>query len=84
MDNNPIYKLNKTQQRIISDLEIGDKSEVVINPYSQRSCELHPIAVALYDFIKGCEITGNYGKDFDQARYAFAELWPNEYMILLD
>jgi hypothetical protein len=77
-------KLNKTQERIIADLQIGDVDETITNPYSGVSCVLEPKAVALYDFIKGCEALGSYGKDFDQARYAFAELWPNEYTKLLD
>jgi hypothetical protein len=45
---------------------------------------LDPLAVALYDYIKGCEALGKYGRDFDQARYAFAELWPEEYFKLID
>jgi len=77
-------KLNKTQQRIIDDLEIGIESEEVENPYSGVKVLLEPKAVALYDFIKDCEALGKYGKDFDQARYAFAELWPDAYMKLLD
>ena len=76
-------KLNKTQQRIISELEIGTESEVVTNLFSGVSCNLEHTAVALYDFIKGCEMLGDY-KDFDQARYAFMAMWPEEYMILLD
>jgi hypothetical protein len=77
-------KLNKTQERIIADLEIGANSEVVENPWSGERVLLEPKAVALYDFIKGCESLGKYGKDFDQARYAFAALWPDAYMQLLD
>ena len=76
-------KLNKTQEKIIAGLEIGENFEVVTNPYSGVSVKLSPTAVALYDYIKGCEITGNY-KFFDQARYAFNTLWPEAYMNLLD
>ena len=77
-------KLNKTQEKIIADLEIGTESETVTNPYTGVSCLLEPKAVALYDFIKGCEMLGTNQKEFDQARYAFMELWPEEYFKLLD
>jgi hypothetical protein len=76
-------KLNKIQERILSELEIGTESEKVTNPYTGITCLLEPKAVALYDFIKGCEALGDY-RDFDQARYAFMELWPDEYFKLLD
>lgn len=76
-------KLNKTEQKLINELFIGTESEEVRNPFSGRSVTLEPLAVALHDYIKGCEITGNY-KQFDTARYLFARLYPNEYMILLD
>jgi len=77
-------KLNKTQERILSELEVGEANETITNPYSGVSCDLEPKAVALYDFIKGCEMLGTRQKDFDQARYAFAALYPTEYMLLLD
>ena len=76
--------MNQTQKRILSELEIGTESEQVTNPFSGVTKTLEPQAVALYDFIKGCEMTGRYGRDFDQARYLFAELYPSEYMALLD
>lgn len=75
--------LNAAQRKLIQELEVSTRSEIVTNPFSGVRVELCPTAVALYDYIKGCEITGNY-KDFDTARYAFAELWPTEYMQLLD
>jgi len=76
---------NKTQQRILDELDFndGDKKYTIINPWSSVKVELDSRGVALYDFIKGCEITGNY-KDFDQARYLFAELYPDAYMKLID
>jgi len=76
-------KLTKTQQRIINDLSVGKMSEVIKNPFTGEEVLLEPTAVALYDYIKGCEILGNY-KEFDQARYAFCALWPDAYMKLLD
>ena len=66
-------KLTKAQEKLLSELEVGTKSEKITNPNSGKTCTLEPLAVALYDFIKGCEITRNY-KDFDKARYLFCEL----------
>ena len=76
-------KLNKTEQKLVDQLEIGQHDEQISNPFSGREVTLPPLGVALHDYIKGCEITGNY-KQFDTARYLFAKLYPNEYMILLD
>ena len=76
-------KLNASQKKLLAQLEIGTENEMVKNPYSGVEVELEPTAVALYDYIKGCEITGNY-KFFDMARYLFADQWPDEYMKLLD
>ena len=75
--------LTKRQKQLISELEVLDKPEMVQNPYSGAKCLLEPVAVALYDYIKGCEITGKYER-FDEARYLFAEQWPEQYMLLLD
>ena len=47
--------LNKSGMKLVSELEIFDFKEEIQNPYSGRSCLLEPFAVALYDFIKGCE-----------------------------
>lgn len=79
-----LKKLNARQRAIIADLEIGTEPEVVTNPYSQRSVTLEPTAVALHDYIKGCEWLGNTGRDFSEALLAFRILWPDAYYILLD
>jgi len=76
-------KPNKTQQKILDGLVVLNSSEAIINPFTGVRVMLEPLAVALYDYIKGCEMTGNY-KNFDQARYLFMERWPSEYMQLLD
>ena len=75
--------LNTKQEILMSRLQVGDKSEIVTNPYTGAKVTLEPKAAALYDFIKGCEAMGSY-KSFDEARYIFMELWPEEYMQLLD
>ena len=61
-----------------------DKEPVrVKNPYSGDSCVLEPVAVAIHDFIKGCEMTGNYDK-MSYALDVFSQNWASEYMVLLD
>lgn len=76
-------KVNKTEQRLLDSLHVGECTETIVNPYSGVRVVVAPIGVALYDYIKGCEYIGNY-KHFDTARYLFAKLYPSEYIELLD
>lgn len=72
-----------TDQEIIDALIVGDEAEEITNPYTGEKRVLEPLAVALYDYIKGCE----YVKDRNnliQALRIFAEKWPEEYYALLD
>jgi hypothetical protein len=76
-------KYTEEQQKLIDSLQIEEFNETVTNPYSGRSCELEPLAVALYDVIKGSELLG----DMDTIRICldiFVSKWPKEYYILLD
>jgi len=86
--NLPIIKeeerLSMPTKTLDNNLEIFSENEKMTNPYSGESVELVPEAVAVYDFIKGCEMLKAYPDDFDIARYWFAENFPKEYMILLD
>ena len=65
-------------------VEILDKAPVeVANPFSGEKVMLEPIAVAVYDCIKGAEMLGNYdtvqkGVDW------FIEHYPEAYQVLLD
>lgn len=71
------------QQKLIDSLQIEEFNETITNPYSGKSCELEPLAVALYDVIKGSELLG----DMDTMRIGlgiFISKWPKEYYILLD
>ena len=65
-------------------VEIMDKAPVeVANPYSGEKVMLEPIAVAVYDCIKGAEALG----EFDTVEKGidwFREHYPKEYMVLLD
>lgn len=72
-----------TDQELINSLEVGQKSEMVTNPYTGQSRILEPLAVALYDYIKGCELIKDYDK-LTQALGIFVEKWPEEYYTLLD
>lgn len=60
------------------------------NPYTQVGHKLSPLAVSLYDWIVSPDRGDNIasGKEkretWDEARYLFAELWPDEYIDLID
>ena len=75
--------INKIQQKILDELDLSNGPETITNSYSGVSVDLDATGVALYDFIKGCEITCQF-EDFDQARYLFAELYPVAYGKLID
>ena len=73
----------KTEKALMAELHVGTKPETVKNPFSGASVELEPQAVALYDFIKGCEMMGKYSK-MNKALHIFMKYWPEEYMVLLN
>ena len=76
---------NEVNCGLSAPLVILDKEPVEVeNPFSGEKCMLEPVAIAIYDFIKGCECIGHFPKDFDKARDTFCENWPDEYMTLLD
>jgi len=65
-------------------VEIIDTKPVeVANPFSGEKVMLEPIAVAVYDCIKGAEML----EDFDIVEKGidwFRKHYPKEYMVLLD
>ena len=65
-------------------VEIIDTKPVeVTNPFSKQKVMLEPIAVAVYDCIKGAEMLGEHDtvqKGIDW----FIEHYPEEYGVLLD
>ena len=65
-------------------MEIIDTQPVeVSNPYSGQKTTLHPTAIAVYDCIKGAEMTENF--DLVEKGVAwFQKHYPKEYMVLLD
>jgi len=64
-------------------VSLGDKPELITNPFSGESIMLDPVAVAVYDVIKGAELLG----DFAIVRQGidwFIQYYPEAYMTLLD
>jgi len=76
-------KLSKTEKYLIDQLQIGTQYESITNPFSNQTISLPPSAVALYDYIQGCQLLGN-GKELTLAKTLFAKLFPKEYSILID
>jgi hypothetical protein len=57
------------------------------NPFTGKTHPLKPLAVMLYDFITNHHLTCDKDytrQDWDNCRYAFNEMWPDEYYDLLD
>ena len=66
------------------EVEILDKAPVeVANPFSGEKVMLEPIAVAVYDCIKGAEMMQDY-KLVEEGIEWFQKHYPREYMVLLD
>ena len=75
--------MNEQPQCPFKDAFVGDKPEMVSNPYTGQSCELTPDAVATYDIIKGAEQLGQI-KAVRKGLDWFIKHYTKEYMILLD
>lgn len=74
---------NEKEKKLISELDIGTRSETVKNPFSEETELLCPEAVALYDYIKDAEML----EDDDGLQTGlgiFRSNWPEAYMTLLD
>jgi len=69
---------------IFPGIQILDKMPVeVANPFSGKTALLDPEEVAVYDYIKGCEVMGDY-KEVRKGLDWFSSKNPRAYMILLD
>lgn len=91
-----INQEQKTLPKSYNKLMIIDRQpQSVSNPFSGESCKLTPVAVAVYDMIKGCEISleteSYHGKGykywqdmFYDGIHWFQEYYSKEYMTLLD
>ena len=72
-------------------LDIGVDPELIKNPYSGEKVWLQPNAVAVYDLIKGAEITADPNNGVDRKWQLvrdgldwFRKHYAKEYMVLLD
>ncbi len=74
----------KTIHEIFPGIRVYDKEPVEVkNPFSGESEILTPEEVAVYDYIKGCELM----RDYDGVRKGldwFSRKNPEAYMTLLD
>lgn len=83
-------KITKKQSKILHGYKVGSENETITNPYSKISVELCPEAVAMYDIIRGCEISlsNHYSEECEElfytARDVFRKNWPREFMALID
>ncbi len=74
----------KTIQQLFPGIQIYDTEPVAVkNPFSGESYTLTPEEVAVYDYLKGCELMGDYtgvrkGLDW------FMDNNADAYMALLD
>jgi len=67
----------------IGNLVVLEEGEAVTNQFTGVIVDLEPEAVALYDYIKGCEMMARY-KSLEKGLSAFRKRWPEAYMDLLD
>ena len=76
--------MSKSIKEIFPGIMILDDEPVsVANPFSGESCMLSPEEVAVYDYLKGCELLGDYAgvrKGIDW----FIDNNAEAYMTLLD
>ena len=76
-------KLNKKEQELVDQLAVGKESEVIENRFGGESIEVEPLAVAVYDYIMGCEAMGNQ-QGMMLGLNLFRKNWAEAYMVLLD
>lgn len=74
---------SKEELAFMKKLLIGTENEKVTNPFSKVEVELCAEAVALYDFIAGCQFASN-NLYLYVARDIFLNNWPKEYMALIE
>ena len=74
----------KTIQQLFPGIQVYDKEPVEVkNPFSGESAVLTPEEVAVYDYLKGCELMGDY-TSLRRALDWFSRKNPEAYMTLLD
>ena len=74
----------KTVQELFPGIMILDEEPVEVqNPFSGETAVLSPEEVAVYDYLKGCELMGDV-PGLRRALDWFARKNPEAYMTLLD
>lgn len=74
----------KTIFELFPGIQVLDKTPVEVqNPFSGETAVLDPEEVAVYDYLKGCELMGDY-TSLRKALDWFSRKNPEAYMTLLD
>jgi len=74
----------KTINELFPGIMVLDESPVEVkNPFSGESIMLKPEEVAVYDYLKGCELIGDY-KGLRKCLDWFIKNNTEAYMVLLD
>jgi hypothetical protein len=74
----------KTIKQLFPGIQVYDTEPVAVkNPFSGESAVLSPEEVAVYDYLKGCELMGDY-TGLRRALDWFSRANPEAYMTLLD
>jgi len=74
----------KTIKQLFPGIQVYDTEPVEVkNPFSGESAMLSPEEVAVYDYLKGCELMGDY-TSLRRALDWFSRANPEAYMTLLD
>jgi len=76
--------MKKTIFDIFPGIQVYDTKPVEVqNPFSGESYQLQPEEVAVYDYLKGCELMGDY-KGLQRGLDWFRSNNAKAYMVLLD
>jgi hypothetical protein len=74
----------KTIQELFPGIMVSDTEPVMVeNFFSGETIELQPDEVAVYDYLKGCELIGDY-KGLRKGLNWFMNNNAKAYMVLLD
>ena len=74
----------KTINELFPGIMVLDDSPVQVkNPFTGESIELNPEEVAVYDYLKGCELIGDF-KGLRKGIDWFIDNNSEAYMVLLD
>ena len=74
----------KTIQELFPGIMVSDTEPVMVeNFFSGETIELQPDEVAVYDYLKGCELIGDY-KGLRKSLDWFMNNNAEAYMVLLD